>query len=222
MLAFFPILAWGPWFAGNFKTDLFEYATLSSFLQDHSLFDLRSLPEAQSSGVLTAGPGFVWRSIDSVVASLVSNVGGLTTIAGFTILGLALMILFGIGVADLGHGLGRARYVVVAMALLNPLFTSLYIENYFSQYFLVALIPGFLVTFVFLARAGTGKQMFGASLALSAQAAAMIAVYPYFFIVVAVAALIAVLSFRQYRAGDSGRLPAGRPHDSGDWSISRG
>jgi hypothetical protein len=200
MVAFFPVLGWGPWFAGNFKTDLFEYATLSSLLQDHSMFEMRTLVEAQTSGNVTSGAGFVWRSIDSVVASLVSGVGGLTTLAGFTVLGLVLTMLFGIGVADLAGRARRARYFVVALALLNPLFTSLYMENYFSQFFLVAMIPGLIVSLGYLVTAGAGKARVGASIALSAQAAAMIAVYPYFFAVIGVAALIGVLSFREHRA----------------------
>jgi hypothetical protein len=200
MVAFFPVLGWGPWFAGNFKTDLFEYATLSSLLQDHSMFEMRTLIEAQSSGNVTSGAGFVWRSIDSVAASLISGVGGLTTLAGFTVLGLVLTMLFGIGVADLAGRAGRASYVVVALALLNPLFTSLYMEDYFSQFFLVAMIPGFIVSLAFLVTTEAGKARVGASIALSAQAAAMIAVYPYFFAVIGVAALIGVLSFREHRA----------------------
>jgi hypothetical protein len=200
VVAFFPVLGWGPWFAGSFKTDLFEYSTLSSLLQDHSLFEMRTLAEAQTSGVLTSGAGFVWRSIDSVVASLISGLGGLTTIAGFTVLGLALTMLFGIGVADLAGGAGRARYIVVALALLNPMFTSLYMENYYSQFFFVAMIPGLIVSLGFLVATEAGKARVGASIALSAQAAAMIAVYPYFFAVVGVAALVGVLSFREHRA----------------------
>jgi hypothetical protein len=200
VVAFFPVLGWGSWFAGGYRTDLFEYSTLSSLLQDHSLFEMQTLAEAQSSGVLTSGAGFVWRSIDSVVASLISGPGGVTTIAGFTVLGLALTILFGIGVADLAGGSGKGRFFIVGLALLNPLFTSLYMENYFSQFFLVALVPALIVSLGFLLETEAGKARLAASLVLSAQAAAMIAVYPYFFAVIGLAALVGVLSFREHRA----------------------
>jgi hypothetical protein len=61
------------------------------------------------------------------------------------------------------------------------------------------MIPGLIVSLGFLVTTEAGKARIGASIALSAQAAAMIAVYPYFFAVIGAAALIGVLTFREHR-----------------------
>ena len=197
-ISFFPILEWGGWYAGNFKTDLYEYANLSSFAADHSLIEMRTLPEAQDAGVLTAGAGFVWRSIDSVAASLITRVGNISTVAGFTLLGISLTMLFALGVADLANGSTRSRRWVVMLALMSPLFGSLFVENYLSHFFLIALVPAFIATLRFALQDHRGRKA-SWILAISSLSAAMIAVYPYFFFVIGLAVLAGALTFRNHR-----------------------
>lgn len=206
VLAFFPVFYWGLWYSGQYQTDLYEYATLSSIAKGSSLFDMRSLAEAQHSGTVTSGAGFVWRSIDSVSGGVVSALTNLSTVPALTFVGLVLFLVSGIAVMDLAAGHervgsrrvgsrpGRLGLVIAAVALLNPLLTGLFVENYYSQFFFVALVPVLVVVLrVALTLAATSTSG-GATWGVAALAGAMVAVYPYFFAVVALALAAATLS----------------------------
>ena len=192
MLLFWPIFTWGPWFAGGYKTDLYEYASLSSLLPDHSMLSLRSLEEAQASGNITSGAGIVWRSIDSVTASSVSWIFGLPTLGGFVIVGVLLFLVFGVTVLAFADSRGWTGRIVALAALSCPLLTSLLLENYFSQYYFVALIPSFVLVLAWLLTREDSAPAH--TWALASAGALMIAVYPYFFAIV-VAACSVVLAF---------------------------
>lgn len=200
--AFWPLVMWGGEFVGRFKTDLFEYATLASIAADNSLFAMQDMPLAQSSGTLTSGAGISWRSIDSIAASALSLVPGVTTVQAFTLLGLILFLIWGMAAIGLATSAGGGRWhrAAVGLALFAPLFAGLYVENYFSQYFFVALIPLFLLS---LAAAVADDESSGLlrapEVAAAAVAAAMIAVYPYFCIIVLVAVIPAFLLDAQRR-----------------------
>ena len=203
LLLFWPIFTWGSWFAGGYKTDLYEYASLSSLLPDHSMLSLRSLDQAQASGNITSGAGIIWRSIDSVTASFVSFTFGLSTLGGFVVVGLLLFMVFGVTVLAYACTQGWAGRVLAVAALCCPLLTSLLLENYFSQYYFVALIPSFVLLLSWL---WTSQRVTAAhSWAFGSVVAVMIAVYPYFFAIVAVACIV-VLAFTRGVLGTLRRL----------------
>ena len=116
---FFPVLHWGSWYAGSYNTDLFEYAHLSSLLNESSLLGLRGSTEALNSGLLTSGAGYEWRSIDSVFGSIVSVITSSSSIAGIVIVAITMFLLFAIGLfALVREGMSRQPLILVAVLLL--------------------------------------------------------------------------------------------------------
>ena len=108
--------------------------------------------------------------------------------------GLMLSLLFGATVVALGQHLnnGRRGALIAGLALFNPVFVALYVEDYYSQYWFVALIPAFLLAVHALL---TPESDFGLGRPLALWGAAstagvLLAVYPYFFVVVAVGVLL--------------------------------
>jgi hypothetical protein len=203
---FFPVLAWGGGYAGEYKTDLYEYATMASIVRDHSLIAMQDLPIAQASGTLTSGAGFAWRSIDSVGAAVVSAWTGIGTVSAITVLSVAAFLLFGLALMALSAQVStrRVHRLVVAILLLNPLFVALFIEGYLSQYYFVALVPGFILAtdqLISPTVAVEGADRSFLRWALAAIAAFQTAVYPYFFaLVLAAAGLVALLRTTWRRA----------------------
>jgi hypothetical protein len=198
LLVFWPVFTWGPWFAGGYKTDLYEYASLSSLAADHSLLSLRSLDHAQASGNITSGAGIVWRSIDSVTTSLVSQLFGLSTLGGFVVLGILLFLVFGVTVLAFARHGERPSLFLALVALLNPLLIALFLENYYSQYYFVALIPSFVLLVSWICT--SPRILSSHSWAVASVAAAMIAVYPYFFALVAAAFVVILATATATRA----------------------
>ncbi len=200
VVLFFPVLFWGASYAGEYKTDLFEYSALASIVRDHSLITMRSLPEAQASGVLTSGAGFSWRSIDSVSAAAVS-VSGLSTVAAFGLLAILMYLFYATSLLGLrAHaGGGKVATTIVALTLLAPPFTALLTEDYFSQYYFIALVPALILAITLVLHAGPSQHWAGGFLGLAAAAvlAAMGAVYPYFLAVLVIGVVIAALLGRE-------------------------
>jgi hypothetical protein len=200
VVAFFPMFYWGLWYAGQYRTDLYEYASLASIARDASLLDMRGLAEAQHSGILTAGAGFSWRSIDSIGGGVVSALTGLSTVPALTFLGLLLFLVNGIAVMDLTVGEARretghrrVRLAIAALALFNPLLTALFVENYYSQFVFVALLPALVVAVRVVLVPGETEHPKALTWAVAALAGVMIAVYPYFFALAAVALAVAAM-----------------------------
>lgn len=199
-IAFFPVFYWGMWFAGQYRTDLYEYASLSSIVRGNSLFDMRHLAEAAQSGTVTSGAGFVWRSIDSVAGSAVSAVTGLSSVPGLSFVALMLCLVSGVAVMDLAAGhnpgakpVGRVGMAITAVTLLNPLLTGLFIENYYSQFFFVALLPVLVVMLRTSCDPWAASPSAGVLWAVAAVAGVMIAAYPYFFAVAVASLALAML-----------------------------
>jgi hypothetical protein len=180
-VAFWPVFSWGGWAAGGFKTDLYEYSSLSSLLVDESMISLRGSDQAAASGNVTSGAGFVWRSIDSAAASFLSTTFSLPTITGFVLLGLVLFLVFAVTLLSAADRWSRLSTAMVFVALLNPLLSSLYLENYVSQYFFITLVPAFVLSlaYVWTSPAPVPAQLW----ALAAICASLVAIYPYFFVV---------------------------------------
>ena len=207
-LGSWPVFTWGPWFARGYKTDLYEYASLSSLLTDHSLLSLRSLDQAQASGNITSGAGVVWRSIDSVTASFMSQVFGLRPWAGSWLSASSSSGVRGHRLA-FADSRGRSVLFLACVGLLCPVLTALFLENYFSQNYFVALIPSFvlLLSWVWTRERTLSPQTW----ALGSGAAVMIAVYPYFFGLVALACA-AILALTPGHARES--PSTGDPRDA--------
>lgn len=186
LVAFWPLALWGERFVGRYKTDLFEYGTLAGIVRDHSLFAMQTLPIAQSSGTLTSGAGISWRSIDSVTAAALSLLPGVTVIGAFTLLGLLLFILWSMATVSLATlaGGGRGHRAVVALALFSPLFVGLYVESYFSQYYFLAFIPALVLALAWAIREPGSGLLRWPEVAAASIAAVMVAVYPYFSVIV--------------------------------------
>ena len=194
--AFLPLLFWGGHWVGRFNTDLFEYATLATIVRDHSLLAMQDLPLAQESGILTSGAGISWRSIDSVAAAAVAVLPGVNTLDAFTLLGLTLFLIWGLAAVAIVSlfGGGRWQRAAVALALFAPAFAGLFVENYNSHYFFVALVPLLVLA---IAHAQSVRDAGGLirfpEVATAATAAAMVAVFPYFCVIVLVALLLPLL-----------------------------
>lgn len=201
ILLFLPMFHWGSWYLGEYNTDLFEYSQLSSLLRDHSLLALRGATEAANSGVLTSGAGFEWRSIDTVLASVVSVVGLTKSLTGFAILSVALFLIFALGVAAVATGgqPSRSRYTLAALLLLNPLFVLLFVVNYQSHYFFLAFVPGLVLAFQEILTddpAQPGNRDISGMILIAAIIATSLAVYPHFAALALIGLLLAALFVR--------------------------
>lgn len=198
MVLFFPMLLWGPTYVGEYKTDVFEYATLASIVRDHSMIEIQSLYPNGSAGTLTSGAGFSWRSIDSVFASGLSMLG-LSTITAIALACVVLFLLFGAGLLVLRAMTGGGRWatLITFLTLLAPAFTGLFVEDYYSQYFLLAFVPALVVT-AWLALDGAVDRprwyLGYLGWCLAGVLAVMVAAYPYFFAVLVVGAAVGVLT----------------------------
>ena len=193
-LLFFPIFFWGTRFVGSYKTDLYEYVNLVSFLRGNSLRDLRSVPDVELAGGFTAGAGFEWRSIDSVSAALVGELTFSYSRDAVLILSIVLFLIFCTTLFDLAGSSPRAK-LFLTVGLLSPAFVGLFLENYLSHYYFVALIPAVALALrpVEVPEHGLGLFRLGASdVQLSLLLAVSVAVYPAFSIFVLFGALGAI------------------------------
>lgn len=199
VVLFFPVLLWGASYVGEYKTDLFEYASAASIVREHSLLSMQNLTEAQQSGVLTGGAGFSWRSIDSVSAAGLS-VLGLSTVAAFGLLAILLYLVYATSLLGLRAHLGGGwpATAIVTLTLLAPPFTGLLVEDYLSQYYLLAFAPALVLALTLLLEKAPATHRTGGFLGLATAAvlAAMGAVYPYFLAVIVVGILVAALAGR--------------------------
>lgn len=198
-VVFFPVSAWGLVFAGEYKTDLYEYSNLSSVVRGTSLFGMRGLPDAQGIGPLTEGAGFAWRSVDSVGASVISSVFGVGSVAGIVTFAMVLFMLFATALLALGArgGGGAWGRAIILLALLAPAFGSLFLENYISHYAFVAVVPAIVLGVALLVdefRVGgaTGWLVW----AVAAVVAFGVLVYPYFLVIVIAAVAIGLVATR--------------------------
>ncbi len=196
-LAFWPIFLWGSNYIGEYRTDLFEYTSLASIGRDHSLIDIRNLAEAQAAGTVTSGAGIIWRSIDSLFASMVSVITPLSTAGSFLLAALLIFIVFALGVIHLSTDLSLYRRVMCAGLLCVPLFSGLFVEGYLSQYFFLGFVPILLVacrySFEPSSQAETPRELWIKAATVGVIASACVAAYPYFFVLVAVAIGAAVV-----------------------------
>ncbi|HQR78589.1 MAG TPA: hypothetical protein PLT68_00050 [Actinomycetota bacterium] len=200
LFMFFPLLFWGATYAGQYKTDLFFYGSLASISEHHSLIQMLSMPEAQQ---WTPRAGFDYRAIDSVLAAIVSASTPWTTVTALVVVAVALFFLFASASFALAGVLSGAptAYPIVALALLHPAFVGLFVENYYSQYWFVALIPALVLALHALWRSVPDPRV-SPALALwgsAALASAMLAVYPFFFAVIAASLLALALLRREWR-----------------------
>jgi hypothetical protein len=159
------------------------------------MFGLRGSAEALSSGLIPSGAGYEWRSIDSVLASIVSVLTFSSSIAGIVIVAIVMFLLFAIGLfALVREGGNRPSLIVVAvLLLLSPALVLIFVENYQSHYFFAALIPGLVLSFrELVANVGSGPSPAARYryLLAGAIAAAALAAFPY-FAAFALAALVA-------------------------------
>jgi len=201
ILLFLPLFHWGVWYLGDYNTDLFQYAHLSSLLRDNSLLALRGTTEAANSGLIASGAGFEWRSVDTVLASVVSVVGLTESLAGFAILGVALFFMFALGVVAIAAGdrPSGSRFTLAAVLLLNPLFVLLFVVNYQSHYFFVAFVPGLVLSFreaMVNDQQRPGSWNVPGTILMAAIIAVSLAVYPHFAAVVLIGLLATALWFR--------------------------
>ena len=201
LVAYFPVLLWGQHFLGRFKTDLFLYAGAVGDVSSSSFLGLRS--SRLEATQFFPDIGFVWRSIDTVSASAVALLPGISSPGAFVVLGIALFLLFGLATIALTFecGLGKGSRIAVSLMLFGPLFGGLYLENYVSQYFLIAIIPGLVLA---LTRAVSsmpdGSRLPYAIVTAAALAAAAIAVYPYMAIPILAAAVGTLVMLRSGRS----------------------
>lgn len=201
-LLFLPVMHWGLWYAGQYNTDLYQYTHLSSLLRDHSMLAMRDTPEPHNSGLIAAGAGFEWKSIDSASASALSIVTSLSSLNGIVMLSIALFLLFAIGVFGLlpetiERWKGRA---IALLALVSPAFVLLFVENYQSHYYFVAFLPGLVLAAREFFQRDAGPSPSArryCCLLAGAIAASILLVYPYFaaFALLAVAATPFVLRY---------------------------
>lgn len=203
-LLFLPVLHWGLWYAGQYNTDLFQYAHLSSLLREHSLLAMRGIPEAINSGLIASGAGFEWKSIDSVLASMVSVVTFSSSIAGLVLISISLFLLFSIGLFALLPEIQSrsASLMTVLLLLASPALVLLFVENYQSQYYLVAFVPGLVLAFTEGFRKAPSEPVASAwyrYLLVGALAASSLLVYPYFAVfILAGLALTALILNRPF------------------------
>lgn len=192
----FPMFHWGFWYAGEYNTDLFQYTLLASLAKEHSLLALRGSVEAGNAGLIAAGAGFEWRSIDAVLASVTSVVFMSTSLAAFATLGCIMFFLFALGIVAMVADRRSSifEYALAALLLLNPLFVLLFVESYQSHYFFVALVPGLILAFkeaVTVSGEERGARLWVRIVFLAAIAAA--ASYPHFAALLGFALFLAAL-----------------------------
>lgn len=199
---FFPTLLWGLQYAGEYKTDLFEYMNLASIVRDHPLLSMQALPEAQAAGTLTSGAGVTWRSVDSVVASGLSAIFPIPTVGAFALLGPVLFGLYATALLGLRHRnpAGRVGDAITLLALLAPAFVGLYVENYLSHYFFIALVPAVVLLLALRLDAWPSREPY-LTVSLGITVAVLGAAYPYFLVVLAVGLAAAFVTSRE-------RIPA--------------
>lgn len=201
LVLFFPMLLWGGWFAGQYKTDLFFYGSITSLVEDQSLTSLLDVPTAQQ---WTPRVGFDYRAIDGAFGSVLTGLTPVTTVVALTLVALTLFLLFAGSVIALGSVMsgGRSGTAIVVLALLNPVFVGLFIENYYSHYWFVALIPVLVLGVHAMWQSEPTLQVTRgyARWATAAVSAVMLAVYPFFFVIAAAAIVLATLLRSAWRS----------------------
>ncbi len=203
--SFWPVIYWGYWYLGRLQTDMYEYLSLADAVKHTALFEFKNSPDIQASGGLTAGAGIVWRCIDSVGASFLSQILHMPTKLGFILLAFVSVVLFSFAVTVLlrTNVTAYPKQLVSFIPLFLPL-TAMYAEGYFSQFVGTAGIMVFLATSYLalssLSQSGSNVRWRDPQiLASSASTAFCLAIYPYF-----VAPLLGVIglffSFQLIRA----------------------
>lgn len=201
VVLFFPMLLWGGWFAGQYKTDLFFYGSITSLVEDQSLTSLLDVPAAQQ---WTPRVGFDYRAIDGVFASVLTGLTPVTTVVALTLVALTLFLLFAGSVIALSSVMsgGRSATAIAVLALMNPVFVGLFIENYYSHYWFVAFIPLLVLGVHAMWQSDPALQVSrGYALwATAAVSAVMLAVYPFFFVIAAAAIVLTALLRSAWRS----------------------
>lgn len=190
-LLFFPIFYSAGPFLGGFKTDLTVNASLAaSFLKDLSLVEMQSSSAVQNLAPelwFAPGMGFSWRSIDTVFASLLS-LGGQDTNAGFELGAIVLFFVYAVTILQVASCRSRSwpTKVIAALLLFYPPVTTLYLEFYWSQYMLAAILPGLVWAGVNVSLSSRGGRIdAGPAVSVAVLFAAAFLAYPHFALVVA-------------------------------------
>lgn len=206
---FWPIFLYGKRFLGLYQTDIFEYGTLVTLLRSESLFSLHNTVEALNSGPVTSGAGFIWRSIDSVVACAFAAMSWSDAPTGFVLGALSIFAMFCVGIIYLCDFLqlpkGQRNLAVLSVSC-SPLILSLYLEGYFSHYYFVCGAPVFTaVACSVVSKLRKGEWPSLASLEIQCLilvTAFCVAIYPYFFVISCAAVAVVVLfETRRFCAG---------------------
>lgn len=185
---FLPMFFLGSPFLGGFNTDLTAQSSqASSLVTDHSLLAMRDLRAAQNAGLIPAGLGFEWRSVD-VVAVALASLGFGNSLAAYELVCVLLFLLYSVGLLSAlgswGSNLwGRA---LVILLLFFPPFLSLFLASYWAQLFFVALIPALILGGVHLLRApeSGGTTPLGPILLMASLVAASILSFAFFAVLV--------------------------------------
>jgi hypothetical protein len=203
ILMFSSILNKGFAYAGEFKTDYFEYTTLVSFLQHQSLLSIRNDPIAAASGLITSGAGFEWRSIDSVGAAIIANISGMSSSSSLAAFSILMFMFLAISVMNasqqVGGGFGSST--VGFAVLLFPVTLAVFLEGYQSHFVFLCAIPAYLALVALSNTSGDDKEGYRRYLLLSAccVTAFLIAIYPYFAVLMLAASGAFSLLNRRHR-----------------------
>jgi hypothetical protein len=205
---FWPIFIYGKRFLGLYQTDIFEYGTLVTLLRRESLFSLHNTVEALNSGPVTSGAGFVWRSIDSVIACAFAAISWSDAPTGFVLGALSMFAIFCVGIIYLCDFLNLSkghRNLAVLSVSCSPLIFALYLEGYFSHYYFVCSAPVFTaVACSVLDKVRKGEWPSLATLEIQCLilvTAFCVAIYPYFFVIsCAAVALVVLFETRRFLA----------------------
>jgi hypothetical protein len=194
LIAFWPIFLFGLRFSGETKTDFSEYATLASFLRDSSMLAMQKSAEAQSSGILTSGAGFSWRSIDSAISSAFGTALGGNSFFGITALSVLALYLFTIGIIALFNQdskfIATKNLFWVSLLASYPILLTISVESYLSQFVFICLMPAVIVSITYHLKTPNDKAGIWA---LSALLAFLGALYPYFLAITLVGVCISLL-----------------------------
>jgi hypothetical protein len=189
IVAFFPALFWGLSFAGGYKTDFADNASVVSLSRNSSLIEINLDSSNQAFGSFSSGAGFSWRSSDSVFAGYAAEVFQLPSSGAIT---LASMVLFTVTVhAILLFAKGRKNSSIsLKLAVIGGTATlaGLFYENYLSQFFFMCLV---IIQFFVMGLLSKNRDSdLLRWLALSTNVAAF-SVYPTFWVFLSLSLLVA-------------------------------